>query len=498
MSAISQPGQPPYTPWPEDNEKPYYTDKPDSDAFGAMLLVAACHTYDEPVPSTVEKGWNFGEHPLVVRLASDEERVWSLFRGVTWWLPLADAFFFQAPLPTDNQAMIATLGGLRKELEKLNQLAWQADEDAILDWADTEGYPIDGTIGPDGQYSKADIPEHTRYDTHSGPKFAFSMFWRAMRFAEEQQVPNSLSPIIKEDLSGGGDQMSNKVFQQNLDDKKGPQPGGPYLIQMLFKEPVPMPDKEKMTAVMGKHIGVTECFCYDKKMAGFAALDHIAEFKDGKCPVQLMVMKCDKFKGKGFDAFLLSQMWDCQEDRERIFRECRYQVVATDMLAAALPALERANLDADFLEALAELYPSCEAFYFQNCGKLFLAEDVRSHQIEDSDRFIRFGVNVRFFNIEGTEDMLIDTVGMSTLFLPDLQYHFHDMDPNWVGTHAYNVASYILEHDNPIKDGETIDGVANGQMCREIQWKCQYEDALIQPPREVLAINMGKYASGGR
>ena len=32
--------------------------------------------------------------------------------------------------------------------------------------------------------------------------------------------------------------MSNKLFQQNLDDKKGPQPGGPYLIQMLFKEPV--------------------------------------------------------------------------------------------------------------------------------------------------------------------------------------------------------------------------------------------------------------------
>ena len=326
--------------------------------------------------------------------------------------------------------------------------------------------------------------------------------------------------------------MSNKAFQQNLDDKKGPQPGGPYLIQMLFKEPVEMPDKEKMTAIMEKHIGSTECFCYDKKMAGFAAQEHIAEFKDGKCPVQLMVMKCDKFKGKGFDAFLMSQMWDCQEDRDRIFRECKYQVVATDMLTAALPALERANLDADFLEALAELYPTCEAFYFQNCGKLFLAEDVRSHQIEGPDRFIRFGVNVRFFNIEGTEDilaedvrshqiegpdrfirfgvnvrffniegtedMLIDTVGMSTLFLPDLQYHFHGMDPNWVVNHAYNAASYILEHDNPIEDGETIDGVADGQMCREIQWKCQYEDALIQPPRGVLDINMGNYASGGR
>lgn len=142
--------------------------------------------------------------------------------------------------------------------------------------------------------------------------------------------------------------MSNQVFQQNLDDKKGPQPGGPYLIQMLFKEPVPMPDKAAMTDVMEKHIGPVECFCHDKKTAGFAALEHIAEFQDGKCPVQLMVMKCDKFKGKGFDKFLLSQMWDCQEDRDRIFRECRYQVIATDMLAAALPALERANLDADF------------------------------------------------------------------------------------------------------------------------------------------------------
>ena len=146
LAAISQPDQPPYTPWPEDNERPYYTDKPDWDTFGAMLLVAACHTYGESVPPTVEKDWNFGEHPLIARLASDEERVWSLLRGATWWLPLTDSFLFQGPLPTDDQTMIATLVGLRKELEKLNHLAWQADEDTILGWADTEGYPVDGTV----------------------------------------------------------------------------------------------------------------------------------------------------------------------------------------------------------------------------------------------------------------------------------------------------------------------------------------------------------------
>lgn len=292
--------------------------------------------------------------------------------------------------------------------------------------------------------------------------------------------------------------MSDEVFQQNLNDENGQRPGGPFLIQMLFKEPAAMPDKEKMTAVIERHVGAVECFCHDEKTAGFAALDHIAEFKDGKVPVQLMVMGCNRFEGEGIDAFLLSQMWDCQEDRERILWECRYQVVAIDMLAAALPSLERANLDADFLDALAELYPACEAFYFQNCGKLFLAEAVRSHRMKGPDRFVRFGVNVRFFNIQGTEDQIVDTVGMSTLFLPDLQYHFHGMDPNWVVNHAYNLASYILDNDNPIKDGESVDGIENGQMSRKLQWKCRYEDALIQPPRGVLDIHMGPYASGGR
>ena len=112
--------------------------------------------------------------------------------------------------------------------------------------------------------------------------------------------------------------------------------------------------------------------------------------------MQLMVRKCDKFKGKGFDAFLMSQMWDCQEDRERIFRECRYQVVATDMLAAALPALEARQTGCRLSGGSGGAVSYLRGVLFQNCGKLLLAEDVRSHQIEGPDWFIRFGVNVRF------------------------------------------------------------------------------------------------------
>ena len=107
-------------------------------------------------------------------------------------------------------------------------------------------------------------------------------------------------------------------------------------------------------------------------------------------------------------------------------------------------------------------------------------------------------MNARFFNVEGTGDMVVDTVGMSTLYLPDLQYHFHDMDPNWVVNHASNVASYILENDCPIQSGETVDGVENGTISRNVQWKCQLEESLIQPPRPVLDVHMGQFAAGGR
>ena len=290
--------------------------------------------------------------------------------------------------------------------------------------------------------------------------------------------------------------MSGKVFQQELDGD-GVRPGGVFIIQMLFKEPVAMPGREVMAEAIERHVGKVEVFCHDEKTAGFAAQEHVAQFKDGAMPVQLMVMGCTGFDGGKVNDFERSQMWDCP-DRDRVLEECRYQVVAVDMLAGGLPPQERALLDMDFFDALIELYPTCEAFYFNSCGKLFTADDVREYKFTGLNRFIHFGVNVRFFTIPGTEDMMIDTVGMANLYMPDLQYHFHGMDPNWVVNHAYNMASYILENNNPIKSGETIDGMRDGKITQDIQWVCKYEGALIQPVREVIDVNMGRYASGKR
>lgn len=281
-------------------------------------------------------------------------------------------------------------------------------------------------------------------------------------------------------------------------------PGGVFMVQLLMKDRCEMPPIEQMTQVLERHIGKVEVGRPLEKTADamknivlFTAMDHIAKFSNGQSPVHVSVMPCDTFHPEKIDEMKRSQMWDCLQDRDRILSECKYCVFANDMLTGALDPLERANLDMDWLEALVELFPTCEAVYSLNSGKLVLAETIRQKKFTGLDRYIHYIVNARFFNIQGTHDSLVDTLGLSLLYIEDLQYHFHDMDPNWVVRHAYSIASYCLENRRPIKDGDTVDGVAgDGGLDQSIQWKCRFEDALIGPGRPVLDIHMGQYAAG--
>lgn len=295
--------------------------------------------------------------------------------------------------------------------------------------------------------------------------------------------------------SGKKEHKEENVMQQDLSKKE--QPGSVFVMHLFMREACKMPEKDFMTEIMRKHLGDVDCFCHDGKVAGFAPGKYKVEFKDGSMPPQLMIMDCIKTDAFHIDEITGSQMWDCPESKE-ILSECKYHVVATDMLAGAMEYKDRADMLMDYMEALVEMYPTCVAVLFQTSGKMFTRDKIVNHRIPAKNRFIYFAVNVRFFNIQETDDRMVDSLGMSTLCLPDLQYHFHGMDPNWVVNHAYNMLSYIYDNNCPIESGETIDGIENGAISRNVQWKCHYEEALIQPSRLVLDICMGKFASGNR
>lgn len=285
--------------------------------------------------------------------------------------------------------------------------------------------------------------------------------------------------ILKQDLSQKED--NNRVF----------------IMHLLMKEKISMPSKENMVKHLRNHLGDIDCFSYSEKNAGFAVKKYQVEFQEGKIPPQLLVLECLPTEGLKIDPLFRSQMWSCPESG-RILDDCKFHVVCVDMMANLLPYRDRAEMNMDCLEALMEVYPQCEAVYFQTSGKMFTRKKIISHDIPREDRFIYFAVNARFFNIQGTNDHIVDTLGMSILGLPDLQYHFHDIDPNWVVNHAYNTAAYIYSGQKVIENGDCIDGIRNGIINMDIQWKCHHENSLIQPLRPVIDICMNEYASGSR
>ena len=309
-----------------------------------------------------------------------------------------------------------------------------------------------------------------------------------------------LDKLKKEKRGSEEKQHQEQQFQQSLLQKTDLQirPGGVFMVQLLMKEKCEMPSNERFTEILSKHLGKVEQYGDRKVSVMFATHDYISEMKDASLPVTLMISDCEEFVQSSIDDFRRSQMWNCMSDRDQILSECKYQIFANDMLGGGLSARKRANMLMDYLEALVELYPQCEAVYNANSGKLIKADEIRKKEMTGIDRFIRYALNVRFFNVEGTKDSVVDTLGLSLLYIEDLQYHFHDMDPNWVVGHAYTVASYLLNNDNPMKDGDTVDGIRKGMIVQDIQWKCQYEDALIQPARVVIDVCMDEYAAGNR
>lgn len=289
--------------------------------------------------------------------------------------------------------------------------------------------------------------------------------------------------------------MESKAdFKQSRDEKA--EFKNVFFMKLLFKEKPVRPEAEVIRQALEKRLGEVDLVA-SKGLLSFAVKKYPVEFSDATVPAQVVMAEPGELDLSSFDAITRSQFWEMPDGNE-LLDSCRYQIMFFDMMSAGLPYKERCDLLMDWMEIALSLFPDCTAVYTDASGKLFAADQVRNHKIPRKDRFIYFCVNVRFFNIQGTNDHVIDTLGMYAIDLPDVQYHFHGIDPNQIVNHAYNAASYVYDNNAPIKSGETIDGLLNGALSQRMQWRCQYEDSLIQPVRTVMDICAGEYASGQR
>lgn len=208
-------------------------------------------------------------------------------------------------------------------------------------------------------------------------------------------------------------------MKQNLTEEV--KPGGIFSIHLLMEEKCNTPKKEEFETIFKKHLNNVECFSYGDEAVGFAAKDCTVHFEkeNTDVPVQLMITNCSEIQNPVMNEMEKTQIWNCVKGEE-ILESCKYQVIAVDMLASGLEYKKRASMLVRYIEALMELYPTCKAVVFDNSKKMLPREEILNCDLPHDMRFIHYAVNVRFFNIQDTNDMLVDTLGMSTLYLPDL------------------------------------------------------------------------------
>ena len=296
--------------------------------------------------------------------------------------------------------------------------------------------------------------------------------------------------------------MEENVLQQDVQDVA--QEHHLLFAKLLFHEKPVLCSADAYKEALEKHLGDIDLVS-DGNLSMFAVKGYCTKMlndakEEVEVPAMLNMIEPLEFKLDAISDLEKSQYWDVENALEQL-SNCQYGISVFDMMSIGLPYQKRMELMVHAVEAALEMYPDCIGTYMDCSGKFMTRDQILS--VQDKDivyRFINMYVNVRFFNIQGKEDEhVIDSIGAYALEYPDVQMHFHSLNPNHVVGYVYNVLSYQLEHDFPIESKDTIDGInQEGYMDQNIPWTCQYEKSLIQPIRDVLDICPKEFAAGNR
>ncbi len=120
--------------WSEESSAPYFTDKPDWNGYGALVLWAAYAEQPQLIRPIEIEDWS--ESPVLNASQANEfsSQFPSLVKGVELWLPCQFKIIFTASDPAGVELMVGSAEQLQVELINLNQMTWRASDKQIREW----------------------------------------------------------------------------------------------------------------------------------------------------------------------------------------------------------------------------------------------------------------------------------------------------------------------------------------------------------------------------
>lgn len=206
--------------------------------------------------------------------------------------------------------------------------------------------------------------------------------------------------------------------------------------------------------------------------------------QDASIPAQCTVLIPDEDNLKveiADEAF--QQNWGWQEANE-FAANCKYEVLVSDLMTSALDYKTRVDLFTCFLAVVTKV-ANPQIVYSLTSQQLLDPANVVSSIASKSDRRLESLVNVRLYNISNGEsgELLMDTIGLHLLGLPDFQIRFSGLQEAGIAGLLWSYAYFIFEQGNIIETGNTLPGLAPHS-----KWKCERQVSLIAPERVVINV----------
>ncbi len=216
----------------------------------------------------------------------------------------------------------------------------------------------------------------------------------------------------------------------------------------------------------------------------FVFSDFKIEFADATGSAQCVVLVPEDKPGNleiPEEAFQQNWHWNEAESAANI---CRYELLVTDIMTRTLEYKQRLNLYMNFLVAVIKATKP-DVAYAVHGQKLIDPKKLVSDWDEPDRQILHTLFNVRLFNITGSDkkDLLMDTVGLNAIGLPDFQIRFSAFEANEIANLLWNYAYYIYDKGDVIENGNTLEGIVGGS-----KWKCERIIPGLQPERVVINV----------
>lgn len=259
---------------------------------------------------------------------------------------------------------------------------------------------------------------------------------------------------------------------------------GPYIVKLLVQEPR-RPDGAALFAEIRSALGRVDLLPGKAhEPLGFAFPQHSTMLADGKSVCLLhFVTPQEQVGDRGDLELALHQTWDWPLARD-VVSHAKAMVLFHDMMAIALDRQTRLGL---FMQALRVVVRHVKPLAIHWLPSQRVVDPAKVLAASELD-VTTAAVNVRMFRVEGQSEgeIVMDTLGMASFALPDLQCHFRGLEPGRVAGMLYAYADYIFKNGDVIEDGNTVEGIVPGR-----KWRCQHEEAIVAPKRVVLDIDPG-------